>query len=138
MRDRFAQLQLDGFIGQQAQAPARVPFGRSGTGERRDLGALRAVNPDGSPGARPVKERSLEPFAQITRLTLKMVWSETCKTAEIACGCWPRCSKSRIRARVCVLALVVPRLMMVVKERSSFFGSLMGRAVLVMLKRYDK
>jgi hypothetical protein len=31
-----------------------------------------------------------------------------------------------MRARVCVLAVVVPRLMMDVKERSSFFVSLTG------------
>ncbi len=43
-----------------------------------------------------------------------------------------------MRARVCVLALVVPRLLMVVKERSSFLCSLIGCAVLGMLKRYGK
>ena len=43
-----------------------------------------------------------------------------------------------MRARVCVLAVVVPRLMMVVKERSSFLVSLMGCAVLAMLKEYGK
>jgi hypothetical protein len=43
-----------------------------------------------------------------------------------------------MRARVCVLAVVVPRLMMVVKERRSFLVSLMGCAVLAMLKEYGK
>ncbi len=43
-----------------------------------------------------------------------------------------------MRARVCVLAVVVPRLMMVVKERSSFLDSLIGCAVLAMFKRYRK
>jgi len=71
VRDRFAQLQLDGFIGQQAQAPPGVTFGRSGASKRGDPGALRAVNPDGSPGARLVKERSLEPFAQIAALDVE-------------------------------------------------------------------
>ncbi len=71
MRDGFAQLQLDGFVSQQAQAPARVPCGRSGARQGSNLSALRAVNPDGSPGARLVKERSLEPFAQITALDVE-------------------------------------------------------------------
>ena len=39
-----------------------------------------------------------------------------------------------MRARACVLAAVVPRLMMDVKERSSFFGSLIDCVVLVMPK----
>ncbi len=43
-----------------------------------------------------------------------------------------------MRARVCVLAFVVPRRMMVVTERSSFLRSLIACAVLVMLKRYGK
>jgi hypothetical protein len=43
-----------------------------------------------------------------------------------------------MRARVCVPALVVPRLMMVVKERSSVFGNLIGCAVLAMHKGYGK
>ena len=43
-----------------------------------------------------------------------------------------------MRARVCTLAAEVPRLMMVVKERSSALGSVMGCAVLAMLERYGK
>jgi hypothetical protein len=43
-----------------------------------------------------------------------------------------------MRARVCVLAVVAPRLMMVVKERSSFLRNLIGCAVLAMLKGYGK
>ena len=71
MRDGFAQLQLDRFVGQQAQAPAGVTFGRSGTGEGSNLRSLRAINPDGSPGARLVKEGSLESCAQITALDVE-------------------------------------------------------------------
>jgi len=43
-----------------------------------------------------------------------------------------------MRARVWVLAAVVPRLMRVVKERSSFLRRLIGCAVLAMHKRYRK
>ena len=43
-----------------------------------------------------------------------------------------------MRAWVCVLPVVVPRRMMDVKERSSIGRSLIGCAVLVMHKRYDK
>ncbi len=71
MRDRVAQLQLDHFIGQQAQAPPGISFGRSGARQGGNPGALRAVDSDGSPGARLVKERSLEPFAQITALDVE-------------------------------------------------------------------
>src|ERR1043166_1174872 len=67
-----------------------------------------------------------------------MVWRETCNTEAISCGCFWRCRRSRMRARVCVLAVVIPRLMMVVKERSSFLRSLIGCAVLAMLKGYGK
>jgi len=43
-----------------------------------------------------------------------------------------------MRARVCVLAVVAPRVTVVVKERSSVVRSLIGCAVLGMLKGYDK
>ena len=43
-----------------------------------------------------------------------------------------------MRARVCVLADVSPRVIVVVKEHSSVWRSLIGCAVLGMLKGYDK
>ncbi len=43
-----------------------------------------------------------------------------------------------MRARVWVLAVVAPRVIVVVKERSSVLRSLIGCAVLGMLKEYDK
>jgi len=43
-----------------------------------------------------------------------------------------------MRARVCVLAVVAPRVIVVVKERRSVLRSLIGCAVLGMLKEYDK
>lgn len=42
-----------------------------------------------------------------------------------------------MRARVWVLAVVVPRRMIVVKERSSLLGNLIGCTVLAMLEGYD-
>ena len=48
-----------------------MTLGRSGTSERRNLGALRAVDPDGSPGARLVKESRLQPASQITPLDVE-------------------------------------------------------------------
>jgi len=71
MRDRIAQLQLDGFVSQQPQTPPSMSLGRSRAREGGNLGALRAVNPDGSTGTRLVKERSLEPFAQVTALDVE-------------------------------------------------------------------
>lgn len=43
-----------------------------------------------------------------------------------------------MRARVCVLAAVAPRLKIVVKERRSVLRNLMGCAVLGIFKGYDK
>ncbi len=71
MRDGFAQLQLDRFVGQQAQAPARMTCGRSGARQGGNLSALCAIDSDGSPGACLVKEGRVEPFAQVTALDVE-------------------------------------------------------------------
>jgi hypothetical protein len=71
MRDRFAQLQLDGLVGQQAQTPTGVACGRSRARQGSNSGALCAVDSDGSPGARLVKESGVEPCAQVTALDVE-------------------------------------------------------------------
>src|SRR5215207_8399697 len=71
MRYGFARLQLDGLVSQQAQTPPGIPCGRSGASERRNLGALCAVDADGSPTACLVKEGRLQAFAQVTALDVK-------------------------------------------------------------------
>ena len=71
MRDGFAQPQLDGFVSQQAQTPPGVTGGRSRASKGRNLGALCAVDSDGSPTARLVKEGRLQAFAQVTALDVK-------------------------------------------------------------------
>ena len=71
MRDGFTQLQLDRFVSQQAQTPTGVSLRRSGARQGGNPGALHAVDSDGAPGARLVKEGSVEPFAQITALDVE-------------------------------------------------------------------
>jgi len=67
----FAVLQLDRFVSQQAQTPAGVTLGRGRTGERSNLGALRAVNLDGASGARLVKQGGIETAAQVPPLDVE-------------------------------------------------------------------
>src|SRR5512141_149617 len=54
MRDVLAQIALDRFLGEQAQAPARVALGCIRTGERSDFGALCAINFDWATRARRI------------------------------------------------------------------------------------
>ena len=44
MRDVLAQTAFDGLVGQEAQRPARVAFGRITTRKRSEFGALQTVN----------------------------------------------------------------------------------------------
>lgn len=67
----LAVLQLDRFVGQQPERPAGVPRGRGRTGERSDLGALRARNLDGTPAARLVKQGGVESAAHVASLDVK-------------------------------------------------------------------
>jgi hypothetical protein len=112
-----------------------VPLGRGLTGEGRGLGALRAINANGSPGARLVKESRLQAPSQITPLDIEDGLKRNLHREAIASGCSPQCRRPSKRVRVCVLAVVVPRLMMVVKERSSVLHSLIGCVGLAMFKR---
>ena len=62
MRQRVAKAGFDDLLGEQAQAPARVAFGRIATGECRHFRPLTAINADRSSGARCIVEagQSLE------------------------------------------------------------------------------
>jgi len=71
VREGLAVLQLHRFVSQQAERPTGVTRGRSGTSERRNLGALCAVNSDGSPGACPVEQGGVKAGAQITPLDVE-------------------------------------------------------------------
>ena len=48
-----------------------MSFGRSRTGEGGNLGSLRAVNPDGSPGAWLIEQGRVKACAQITPLDVE-------------------------------------------------------------------
>jgi len=67
----FAVLQLDRFVSQQAQTPAGVSRGRGRTGQRGDLGALRAINLDGTSATRLVKQGGVESAAQVPPLDVE-------------------------------------------------------------------
>ena len=67
----LAVLKLDRFVSQQAQAPAGVSLGRGRTGEGGDLGALRAINLNGTSGARLVKQGGVESAAQVPSLDVE-------------------------------------------------------------------
>ena len=54
VRDGLHQAQFHAFVGQQAQAPARVPRGRRAASQRRDFGALRAAD-----ARRPARARTI-------------------------------------------------------------------------------
>src|SRR4051794_6311064 len=56
MRDMLAQMALDCFFGEQAQAPARVALWCVRTGQSGDFGALRAINFDWATRARRIVE----------------------------------------------------------------------------------
>ncbi len=71
MRDGLAVLQLDRFVSQQAERPTSVSLGRSGTSERRNLGALCAINPDRSSRAWLIEQGGVKACAQITPLDVE-------------------------------------------------------------------
>ncbi len=71
MRDGFAQLQLDRLVCQQAQTPTRMSRRRSRASEHCNLGALCAVNPDGSPGAWLVEQGGVKPGVAVTPLDVE-------------------------------------------------------------------
>jgi len=71
MRDRIAVLQLHSFVSQQAQTPPSMSLGRSGTSERRNLGALCTINPDRSSSAWLIEQGGVKACAQITPLDVE-------------------------------------------------------------------
>ena len=71
MRDRFTQVQLDRFVSQQAQTPARVPLRRRRTSKRCNLGALCSINPDGSPGAWLIEQGRVKSVLEVTPLDVE-------------------------------------------------------------------
>ncbi len=71
MRDGLAVLQLHSFVRQQAQTPTSMSLGRSGTSEGRNLGALCAINPDGSSRAWLIEQGGVKARAQITPLDVE-------------------------------------------------------------------
>ena len=92
----------------------------------------------GRPGACLVEQGGVKARAQVPALDVEDGLERDVQDGGDRCRVLTAMQRSRMRARVWVLAVVVARLLMVVKERSSVLGSLIGCAGLAMLKGSGK